>query len=233
MQMNYVVMTGQGTYLQGVTVPSVLPSTCVVQLRYATLPHLLRAIAAHYWFVVFDPVSRQWHRWEVWQVKEAGGQSIGHVHCDLMHPDSGVGGGAYRIVAEWGGSAARAICAVLTHAQDYPYRDRYRAWPGPNSNTFVAWVLREAGLHHSLDPRAIGKDYCGLLGMRLSSRPPCAQVETPLLGVRLSLQDGVELHLLCFTFGLRLSPPEVDTPFGRLGVRKTADPARNARPGPA
>ena len=111
--------------------------------------------------VVFDPVSRQWHRWEVWQVKDAGGQSHGHVHCDLMHPDSGVGGGAYRIGAAWDGSAAGARCAVLTHAQDYPYRDRYRAWPGPNSNTFVAWVLREAGLHHSLDPRAIGKDYCG------------------------------------------------------------------------
>jgi hypothetical protein len=32
-------------------------------------------------------------------------------------------------------------------------------WPGPNSNTFVAWVLREAGVEHALDPRAIGRNY--------------------------------------------------------------------------
>jgi hypothetical protein len=224
MQMSDEMMTGQGTYPQRVAAPAVLPSTGVVQLRYATLPHLLRAIAVHYWFVVFDPASRQWHRWEVWQAKDAGGQSLGHVHCDLMHPDCGVGGGAYRIAAEWGGSAARAIGAVLTHAQDYPHRDRYRAWPGPNSNTFVAWVLRAAGLHHALDPRAIGKDYCGLLGMQLFSRPAGAQLETPLLGVKLSLQDGVEVHLLGLTFGLRWSPPEVCTPLGRLGLLSIKSP---------
>ena len=32
-------------------------------------------------------------------------------------------------------------------------------WPGPNSNTFVAWVLREAGVEHALDPRGIGRNY--------------------------------------------------------------------------
>jgi hypothetical protein len=229
MQMSYAVMTSQGTSPQ-VVVPSVLPSTCLVQLRYATLPRFLRAIAVHYWFAVFDPASRQWHRWEVWQAKDAGGQSVGYVHCDLRHPDCGVGGGAYRLAVEWDGSAAQAICSVLAKAQHYPYRDCYRAWPGPNSNTFVAWVLREAGLPHSLDPRAVGKDYLGLLGMRLSSNLACAQLETPLLGVKLSLRYGVEVHLLCLTCGLRWSPLEVYTPFGRVAVQKRADPARNTRP---
>jgi hypothetical protein len=175
-------MTEQGTAPQVSTVPSSLPSTCVVQLRYATLPYFLRLIAVHYWFAVYDPAARQWHRWEVWQTKDAGGKSIGHVHCDLRHPDCGVGGGTYRLAAEWSGSAAQAICSVLQNAQDYPYWDRYRAWPGPNSNTFVAWVLRQAGLHHWFDPRAIGKDYWGLLGMRLSSGPTSAQ------------KDGATMH---------------------------------------
>lgn len=228
--MGYEVMIGQRTSPQGVTPPSALPSAYVVQLRYATLPRFLRPIAVHYWFAVFDQTSGRWHRWEVWQAKDAGGKSFGHVHCDLRHPDCGVGGGAYRLAAEWVGSAARAICSVLTKAQEYPYRDRYCAWPGPNSNTFVAWVLGEAGLHHSLDPRAIGKDYVGLFGMRLSSTPACTQLETPFFGVKLSLRGGVELHLLCLTCGLRWPPLEVYTPFGRVGVPKTADPARNARP---
>jgi Protein of unknown function (DUF3750) len=221
--MSYEVMTGQGIAPQAATAPSVLPSTYVVQLRYATLPHVLRAFAVHYWFVMFDPASRQWHRWEVWQSKDAGGKSIGHVHCDLRHPDCGVGGGAYRLAAEWNGSPARAICSVLNNARDYPHRDRYRVWPGPNSNTFVAWVLREAALHHSFDPRAIGKDYVGLFGVGRSARPPGAQLETPLLGVKFSLHDGVEVHWLCLTWGLRWSPLAIDTPFGRVSVLKTAE----------
>jgi Protein of unknown function (DUF3750) len=218
--MNSEVIPGDGTGPQGGTASSVLPSACVVQLRYATLPRCLGAIAVHYWFTVFDPASRQWQRWEVWQCKNAGGKSIGHIHCDLRHPDCGVGGGAYRLAAEWDGGAARDICAVLARSQEYPHWDRYRAWPGPNSNTFVAWVLREAGLHHSFDPRAIGRDYMGLLGMRLSFRPAYAQVETPVLGVRISLHVGVEVHLFGLTCGLGWSPPEVYTPFGRVVLWK-------------
>ena len=224
------VMTGQGTAPQAAIAPSILPSTCVVQLRYATLPHFLKAIAVHYWFAVFDPASRQWHRWEVWQAKDAGGKSMGHVHCDLRHPDCGVGGGAYRLGAEWGGSAAWAIYSVLNNARDYPHRDRYRAWPGPNSNTFVAWVLRQAGLHHAFDPRAVGKDYVGLHGMWRSARRAGVQLETPLLGVKFSPHDGVEIHWLCLTWGLRWSPLAIDTPFGRVIVLKTAGPAQNASP---
>jgi hypothetical protein len=56
----------------------------------------------------------------------------------------------------------------------------------------------------------------GLLGMRLSFRPAHAQVETPVLGVRISLHAGVEVHLLGLTCGLRWSPLEVSTPFGRV-----------------
>jgi hypothetical protein len=220
MLMSSEVIPGDGPCLQRSAAFAALPSPSVVQLRYATLPHFLRSIAVHSWFVVYDATSRRWQRWEVWQTKNAGGQSVGHVHCDLRHPDCGVGGGSYRLAAEWDGSAARAICAVLTKAHRYPYRNRYRAWPGPNSNTFAAWVLREAGLHYAFDPRAIGKDYMGLLGMRRSASPAYAQVETPVLGVRVGLHDGVEVHLLGLTWGLRWSPLAADTPLGRVGLRR-------------
>jgi len=207
-----------GMYPPEGTVSAVRSDACVVQLRYATLPHVLRAVAVHYWFVVFESASRRWHRWEVWQTKNAGGRSIGHIHCDMRHPDCGVGGGAYRLAAEWDGRAAQRIRAVLARVSDYPHWDHYRAWPGPNSNTFTAWVLREAGLPCCLDPRAVGKDYVGLLGARCSRGPFCAQLETPLCGVRVSLHGGVEVHLLGLTCGLRWSPFEVHTPFGRVSL---------------
>ncbi len=128
-----------------------------VELRYASLPSFLGLLASHYWFVVFE--ADEAHRWEVWQTKNAGGRAIGHVHCDLKPPDAGVGGGPARIAAEWTGAEALSIKKVLEAAHAYPFCHRYRYWPGPNSNTFAAWVLRQAGIPHPLARRAIGRNY--------------------------------------------------------------------------
>jgi len=127
-----------------------------VELRYAPLPYI-GLIAWHYWFVVSDGTGR--HRWEVWQTRNAGGSCIGHVHCDLKLPEDGVGGGPSRLAAVWDGEAALAIKSVLEKPESYPWCERYRLWPGPNSNTFVAWVLRQAGVEQALDRRGIGKNY--------------------------------------------------------------------------
>ena len=113
--------------------------------------------AWHYWFVVEDQTGC--HRWEVWQTRNAGGSCIGHVHCDLKKPHDGVGGGPSRVARVWEGDAAHRIAAVLSDAARYPYCERYRMWPGPNSNTFVAWVLAQAGVDQKLDPRGIGRSY--------------------------------------------------------------------------
>lgn len=133
-------------------------SECRVQLRYATLPFPLGWLAVHYWFVVFEPEGTC-HRWEVWQTKNAGGRSVGHLHCDLKPPDAGVGGGPAKIAAEWRGEAAVVLKKILDHASAYPHCGRYRAWPGPNSNSFAAWVLRQAGIDYPLERRALGKDF--------------------------------------------------------------------------
>jgi hypothetical protein len=96
-------------------------------------------------------------RWEVWQTKNAGGQSYGHLHCNLKPPEADVGGGPTHLVAEWSGEQALALIKIFS--EKYPYSDRYRYWPGPNSNTYVAWVLREAGIAHPLGRLAIGSRF--------------------------------------------------------------------------
>lgn len=130
-----------------------------VELRYATLPPPIGLFAVHYWFVVFDAGRAE--RWEVWQTKNAGGRSVGHVHCDLKGPDDGVGGGPACTAMEWNGEQARSLIEVLRSSASYPYCDLYRYWPGPNSNTFAAWVLREAGIAFPLARKAIGCKYLG------------------------------------------------------------------------
>ena len=128
-----------------------------VELRYAPLP-FIGAIAVHYWFVVFDDAG-SCHRWEVWQTKNAGGRSFGHVHCDLKAPEDGVGGGPSRLAASWSDDEGARIAAVLNGAAHYPQRERYRYWPGPNSNSFVAWVLARAGIQYALHWRGIGRKW--------------------------------------------------------------------------
>ena len=61
-----------------------------------------------------------------------------------------------------GEAAEKLIPRIDAAARAYPYAREYHAWPGPNSNTFTAWITRavpELGV--DLPPTAIGKDYLG------------------------------------------------------------------------
>ncbi len=65
-----------------------------------------------------------------------------------------------RLAAEWRGDEAARLAAVLSRCgSEYPFCSRYLPWPGPNSNTFVAWVLAQSGVEHALGWRAVGRNY--------------------------------------------------------------------------
>lgn len=128
-----------------------------VELRYAGIP-LLGMVAVHYWFVTND--AGMLERWEVWQTPNAGGQSVGHLHRNLMHPHSNVGGGPTRLAHVWTDTLAEQITNTLHESWvQYPYQHQYRVVPGPNSNTFAAWVLRQAGISYRLSWKGIGRNF--------------------------------------------------------------------------
>ena len=59
-----------------------------------------------------------------------------------------------------GDSANELIPKIQAAAESYPYPNEYLAFPGPNSNTFIAWIrdrVPELGLE--LPMRAVGKSY--------------------------------------------------------------------------
>lgn len=128
-----------------------------VELYSATLPGIIGLFAAHYWLVTHDETGC--HRIEVWQQPSVRGTHFGHVHYDLMLPTAHVGGGPSVRVASWYGQDAKNILGVLHNVASYPHCDKYRPWPGPNSNTFVAWVLKKAGITYSLGWNALGKRF--------------------------------------------------------------------------
>jgi hypothetical protein len=194
------------------------PREPVVQLVRARLPMPLKVIAVHYWFNAYDAHARRWERWELWQEQGVGPSSWGHVHRDLMGPWDDVGGGEPLLEAEWVGDEASRLVATLHRPEDYPDRATYRAWPGPNSNTYVAWVLRESGVSADLDALGIGKDWRGWVGGGATTTGTGLHFETPLVGLKIGLVEGVEVHVLALTFGFALLRPTLKTPFGSLSL---------------
>ena len=126
-----------------------------------------------------------------------------------------------------GPDAEKLIPRIDAAARAYPHAKEYSAWPGPNSNTFVAWITRAVPeLGADLPPTAIGKDYLsdGLVG----SAPSGSGVQLSLGGLfalTASGIEGLELNVLGLTFGINPFDPALKLPMlGRLG------PARSALP---
>jgi hypothetical protein len=120
-----------------------------------------------------------------------------------------------------GDAAAQAIPKILDAVASYPYANEYNLWPGPNSNTFVAYVGKKVPeLRMDLPPTAIGKDY-PINGSMLDRAPSGTGYHVSmlgLLGVTLAREEGVELNLLGLNFGIDIYKPAIKLPFvGRVG----------------
>ena len=128
-----------------------------VFLWAAKIP-FLGAIADHHWFVI-DRQGIQ-SRWEVWQKPNACSNSWGHLNLNLLPPTCGVGNGDAVLHRQWSGSAAQTLATRIEQSpQQYPWCNTYWYWPGPNSNTYVQWVLLG---EHKLGHRALGKQFCSI-----------------------------------------------------------------------
>jgi hypothetical protein len=130
------------------------------------------------------------------------------------------------LVAEKRGpAAAELIPRIDAAAHAYPWAGEYTMWPGPNSNTFTAWVLRAVPeLEADLPPTAIGKDYSGK--KLLSSAPSGKGVQVSLFGLAGFIASGVEgfeVNLLGLTFGINPFDPALKLPLiGRIGPSRAA-----------
>ena len=121
-----------------------------------------------------------------------------------------------------GSPAAEAIPKILEAVANYPYAHEYQLWPGPNSNTFMAYIGRKVPeLQMDLPATAIGKDY-PINGSMLDRTPSGTGYQLSmlgLLGVSVGREEGFELNLLGLNFGIDFFRPALKLPFiGRLGV---------------
>ncbi|MBD8556237.1 DUF3750 domain-containing protein [Rhizobium sp. CFBP 8762] len=123
-----------------------------------------------------------------------------------------------------GAEAARLIPQVEKAIQGYPYSKPggYQIFPGPNSNTFVAHVLRSVpDLGVVLPPDAVGRDYLPegrFFAIDADHRDVHATL-FGLAGISAGLRSGLEVHFLGLVAGLDIMRPGIKIPvFGRFGV---------------
>jgi hypothetical protein len=112
------------------------------------------------------------------------------------------------------------ITRIEAAVQRYPYAKSYHAWPGPNSNTFTAFVLREVPeLRVDLPPTAIGKDYLGVVPVARTPSGTGGQVSVlGIAGIAAGWEEGVEVNVLGLTFGLDPRSLSIKLPLlGRIG----------------
>ena len=146
------------------------------------------------------------------------------VRTNFRDPDGRWYGNVPQVVLDLRGEAAtKAIPKIEAAVKEYQYANAgdYRIWPGPNSNTFVATVLRAIPEAEAILPaNAVGRDfrpypYAGLTDSGTG-------VEASLwgiVGVKLGWVEGVEMNFLGLVAGLDLRNPGVKLPgFGRIGL---------------
>ncbi len=171
------------------------------------------------------------HCWVVFKEEGAAGYTRydytawgNPVRLNGFEPDGRWFGHAPETVFAADGAAAAAMIPKVRQAiAGYAFSNPgdYRAWPGPNSNTFVAAVLEDIPtLHAALPPLAIGKDFPHD-GRWFRLTPSGTGIRLNFggyLGLTLAWEEGLEFSLLGAVAGFDLRRPAIKLPgLGRFG----------------
>ena len=183
----------------------------MVRVYYARSTSIIGACGCHPWVALKERGGTSWEShqvigWRLWMGMESC------VDRRVGPPDRLWFGQTPVLAGELVGAAAdAAIPRVRAAAASYAHGAKYRLCPGPNSNTFVAHLIRHGGLRVALPPHAVGKDYvidspCGPYG--------CCQRAASGTGVQASLcgcgcigatcavAEGLRCQLCLLEFGL-------------------------------
>lgn len=176
------------------------------------------AVASHAWIVTKEKGARAYTRYD----KVGWGSPIRRNHRPA---DAFWYSNRPELVTKITGEDAQALIPKVEAAiAAYPYAEPggYTIWPGPNSNTFVAHVLRSVPeLGAVLPPHAVGRDYLpdGAFVHLDQDGKDLHLTIRGLIGLSAGVRSGFEVHFLGLVAGLDVMRPGIKIPaFGRIGV---------------
>jgi hypothetical protein len=123
--------------------------------------------AIHTWIAAKRTGEAAYTVYDVVGWRSRRGEPVVRIYHDI--PDRHWYGEKPRLLKEHRGAGVDALIAAVDRAaRAYPWKSDYKAFPGPNSNTFVAWIARQVPrLELELPFAAIGSGY--------AERAPTAQ----------------------------------------------------------
>jgi hypothetical protein len=173
--------------------------------------------SVHSWIVLKPKGASEWTRYDV-----VGWGSP--VRTNGWPPDGLWYGNEPVAIADVSGPDAETLIPKIeaaVKAYAYARAGDYRIWPGPNSNSFTAAILRavpELGV--VLPANAVGRDYRD--GFYAGWTDSGTGVELNLGGmaaVKIGWVEGIEVDLLGLVAGLDLRHPGLKLPgYGRIGL---------------
>jgi hypothetical protein len=206
----------------GVLPPAAAHPEAVVRIYAARTVRWRGIVAVHSWIVFKEQGAERYSRYDYTAWGEpirvngfvADGRWFGQMPETVFSAD--------------GPDAALLIPKIRGAIETYKYRNLgdYRAWPGPNSNTFVAAIIDAVPeMQAVLPPLAIGKDYPydgDWLG-RTASGTGWRATLGGYVGVTIGWLEGIELNILGAVLGVDIRRPAIKIPgIGRLGMSAAA-----------
>ncbi|HEY1097154.1 MAG TPA: DUF3750 domain-containing protein [Alphaproteobacteria bacterium] len=194
----------------------------IVQI-YAARAHGWRGnYAVHSWIATKDKNASFYNVYQVVGWRSRRGLGVVSIERDL--PDRKWFDHEPELLFELKGAGAEKMIPQLKiAAKHYPYPDSYRLFPGPNSNSFIAYMIRHTpGIYVELPPHAIGKDWVddGKFFARSETGTGYQFSLYGLFGITVGLAEGFEVNILGLCFGIDVARPALKLPFiGRLGLK--------------
>lgn len=138
--------------------PAVTPEA-VVQVYAAPTWGWRGWFAVHTWISTKPTGADGYTVYEVIGWRARRGLPVVRIARDV--PDRYWFGERPKVLADFRGPEAEALIGEIDKvARKYPWPETYKAFPGPNSNTFIAWIIKNVpGLKVKLPFSAIGSGY--------------------------------------------------------------------------
>jgi hypothetical protein len=195
-------------------------SEATIQVYAAKIHGWRGAFAVHTWFSIKDEGEEEYT-----VIEKLGWLYFKGLHPIVIKKDLPdrywYGSKPTMILQITGKKAKELIPDIINASKDYPYSNLYRYWPGPNSNTFVAYVARKVPkLGLIMPPNAIGKDYLPL-GEFFTTPPSGSGYQFCIggvFGLIISFEEGIQINILGLEIGINFNKPALILPgFGYLG----------------
>ena len=221
-----LAVTALTAFADGLAPDPAKTSEAVVQVYGARTMGVKGLFGVHTWIAAKPSDASSWTVYEIigWRLRWSDSALV----IRERQPDAPWFGAEAELYADKRGPGVdELIKRIDKAARSYPYANTYTLWPGPNSNTFTAWIARQVPeLQVDLPATAVGKDYIG--STFISTAPSGTGFQFTLAGllaVAAGPVEGFELNLLGLNFGANGSAIKLPL-VGRVAFPHFSDSAK-------